>query len=192
MVNQGDDRVSISEELRLKEAYLGISTTTLMSKNINITQPFRMMYYNSKYYDVDGDNYSFSTSFKMEEIEGVACPQMAIIIKGEHGYSVINTSNKGCESEISLRFSEVRYNGKTNDLTMLGTDIYEWQNISIKVNNKKAEIQLNDEPVFESIYNESIGSLKEITYMFNGSGMIDNVELRDSDGDVKYSDDFNR
>ena len=51
-------------------------------------------------------------------------------------------------------------------------------------------LKLNGENVFSTSYKESVGPVMEISYFFDGIGMIDNVELQDQNGDVVYSDDF--
>ena len=73
---------------------------------------------------------------------------------------------------------------------MFGTNIYEWQKIDITVRNKKFTIKLDGNTIFEDSYNNPVGPVKDISFFFEGIGMIDNVELRDGRGEVRFSDNF--
>ena len=44
---------------------------------------------------------------------------------------------KGCTSELRAQFGDNELNGKTNDLSMLGSDIKSWQNMEFRCKIKR-------------------------------------------------------
>ena len=113
-----------------------------------------------------------------------------LIVKGEYNLLRLNFCKKGCESGINLTFSEQKFNGLIKDLSLFAVDIYDWQNALIRVTNKNLVIALDNNIIFDCQYTEPVGDIKSINYYFNGIGEIDNVELKDSKGEIKFYDDF--
>lgn len=172
------------------EKYLGIGEAALKSKKIDLDQNFQLAFYYVKEFGLDGDNFAYTTRFKMDPVDAIPCPDISLHIQGEKGYYWIMFGNKGCESELSTELSETLHYGKNQDLTMFGTDMYQWQQVDITVVDKKVGLKLNGEIIFSSAYNLPIGAIKEISYFFSGIGMIDNVALKDANGTIKFVDDF--
>ena len=172
------------------EKYLGIEKNTLASAKVDLSEGFSLGFYNVREFGVDGDNYTYTSMFRMDSLATVVCPNLGLLIKGEKERSWIMFTNKGCESELRMNSSDISYDGKKYDLTMFGCDIYQWQKITIAVVDKKFTIELNDNIIFEGAYNNPVGPLKDISYFFEGIGMIDNVELKDRSGQVRFFDNF--
>ncbi|AWX44386.1 hypothetical protein HME9304_01386 [Flagellimonas maritima] len=182
--------VTFDKYLWLRKNYLGIDTETLGSKGIDVNRDFQLAYYHVKDFDVDGDNLTYKASFKMDPLENVDCPIINIHLQGAYGYYWIMIGNKGCGSELSQRVGDKSYDGRTQDLTKLTTNIYQWNEFEIRTTNKNVHILLNGSEVFSTSYKTSIDGIMEISYFFNGMGLIDNVELRDGQGEIKFSDEF--
>ncbi len=185
---------NIHEPLHKKQLaqrnYLGINTLSLEKTGIDLNKSYRTIYQNSRNFALDGDDFSFTTSIKMKPMQSVACPYVNIFIKGASNYIMLTAGLEGCESELSLRFSNNSYSGKTNDLTALGVNIYDWLTIKLYVQNNNTEMYIAGKPVFKSEYSASIGNIKEITYSFNGIGMIDELEFSNDQGERLYHDSF--
>lgn len=190
MSMNGEEKRYYDKSQRLTNGTLGLSIKLGLTQKIKKNEQFGLALYNSREFNTDGDNFSYSSSFKMDSISAIHCPIMAIIIKGEHDYFVIQILNKGCESEAYIKLSEKQISGKNNDLTMLGAEVYEWQNIKVSVENKTLTLNLNGKEIYKNDYKEPIGSLKEITHMFNGWGVIDDVELSDVNNNITFADSF--
>ncbi|MDT0608133.1 hypothetical protein [Croceitalea rosinachiae] len=182
--------VTFDKNLWLRENYLGIATETLGIKGIDINKEFQLAYYYVKDFEVDGDNLTYKTSFKMEPLESVDCPMANFHLQGTEGYYWIMIGNKGCGSEVYIRTGDTLHNGKTQDLTKLTTNIYQWNEVEINTSNKNVQLILNGTEVFSTSYEDSIGGIMEISYFFNGMGMVDDVELADRQGKVKFFDDL--
>ncbi len=176
--------------LWLKESYLGIDGSALHSKGIDINKDFQLAFYHVKDFGLNGDDFQLSTSFGMKPVEAFSCPSFNMHVQGVDGYYWIRIAHKGCESELELQFGNRFHDGKTEDLSMFGTPMYQWHDVTVSTANKEVSIQLDGENIFSSSYEKSIGQIMEISYFFYGIGAIDNVDLKDGDGLSVFADDF--
>ncbi|MEB2774298.1 hypothetical protein SYJ56_03220 [Algoriphagus sp. D3-2-R+10] len=99
---------------------------------------------------------------------------------------------KGCENYAGYKLGEISKRGSDNDLSKLGQQVYNYQEIGIEVRDKKAEIKINGEQVYTEVFKQDFGDIVGLTYIFDGSGSIDFVRLSDPAGKVVFADDFNR
>lgn len=103
------------------------------------------------------------------------------------------------EKKRSLKFAGLRihykigerfFSGKENDLSEFGCDIYKWQELELRVENKFAKLLLNGKSIADLTYNEEFGKLVGIIYTFGGTGSVDYVQLSDTNGNIVYNDQF--
>ncbi|NAS13275.1 hypothetical protein [Poritiphilus flavus] len=182
--------LTFSERHWLRQGFLGISKNSLESKKIDLNEQFQQAFYYVKDFELDGDNFYYETKFRIQNLDEVDCPIFNFHIQGVKGYYWIMFGNKGCESELSMRLGDAQHYGKTEDLSKFGTEVSEWQQLTISVVDKKVNIGLNGTTIFEGSYTESVGGIMEISYFTNSPGFIDDVELRDLKGNVRFSDNF--
>ena len=90
----------------------------------------------------------------------------------------------------AYKLGEIIKNGENNDLSALGCDIYNWQDIGLTVNNKNAVIYINGEPAFRETFKEDFGNIVSLIYVFEGTGSIDYVKLQDGKGQTVFEDKF--
>lgn len=155
---------------------VGVRKEVLLNNKINVAEPFFLTFHNSRDFGIDGNNFVFSSAFKMDST-GIICPGTALLIKGQYEYMYINLGAKGCESELKTNISEKKFDGKKLDLTAFGTNIYHWQNIKV-INTKQAmSIELNGKEIFKTTYIKSLGDLKEIGFIFKGNGIIKETKI---------------
>jgi len=160
----------------LPNGIVGVGKEFLFDNKINVAEPFFLTFHNSRDFNIDGNNFVFSSAFKMDST-GVICPGAALLIKGQYEYMYINLGAKGCESELKTSISEKKFDGKKLDLTAFGTNIYHWQNIKV-INTKKAiSIELNGKQIFKTTYTKPLGDLKEIGFIFKGNGIIKETKI---------------
>ena len=184
-----DQVIAIDKAHWLNNGQLGITPSALTDK-ISLAEELQLGFYRVEQFEVDGDNFSLRTNFRMDSLEFNVCPTLSIMIKGEHGLCWVMFGKRGCESELWFGFGEVQFSGKTNDLTPLGTDIYHWQKTGIVVEDRQFRINLNGRVRFTGEYQRPLGAIKEISYFFQGIGSIDELVLRDSLDNIKFADDF--
>ncbi|WP_282159707.1 hypothetical protein [Ulvibacterium marinum] len=183
---------TFSPNLWSKEDYLGIDKRKLAQKGVDLNKKLQLAFYYVIDFGLDGDNFEQTTHFKMEPLEAIDCPIFNLHVQGVDGYYWIMFGNKGCESELEMRLGDVIHNGKNEDLSMFGTSVYEWQKVDVLTKDKEVTLKLNGTPIFSSAYDQSIGPIMEISYFFNGIGMIDNVQLKNINGETIFADDFTK
>ena len=116
----------------------------------------------------------------------VACPLMEVMIITEQNIFFIPVTTKGCIGELDLSVGEVYKSGKDNDLSAFGTDVYTWQSLRIRNENKKVSIMLNDSVIHELQYQNDFGKIKGIIYTFTGPGSVDFLRFKNVKGELVY------
>ncbi|MEM9001268.1 MAG: hypothetical protein AAGB24_13470 [Bacteroidota bacterium] len=180
--------MTFDKNLWSKKDHLGIAKQTLGMKGVDVHKEFQLAFYYVKDFGVDGDNLTYKASFKMDPLESVDCPIMNIHLQGTMGYYWIMMGNSGCGSELAVRIGDTLHNGKTEDLTELTVNMYQWNEFEIFTTNKNVHLKLNGTDVFSTAYTASIGAIMEISYFFNGLGMVDDVKLLTEKGETKFLD----
>ncbi|MBA4850601.1 hypothetical protein [Emticicia sp. BO119] len=160
----------------LPNGIVGVSEKVLVNNKIDITEPFFLTFHDSRDFKIDGNNFVFSSDFKIDST-GIVCPTTALLLKGEYEYMYINIGAKGCESDIKMSIAERKFDGKNMDLTAFGTHFYTWQNIHVTNQNQTIIIKLNGKEIFKTTYTRSLGELKEIGFIFKGNGAIKQTKV---------------
>ncbi len=126
------------------------------------------------------DNLSLHTKVESHTLsEDQACSFYEILIKGEKGNIRLPISQTGCYGLTSIVISDRLVSGKQNDLSALSTDLSRAHELKVQIKEKKMLIDLADNPTLTVDYENSIGSLKVIKFMFQGSAEITAFELLD-------------
>jgi hypothetical protein len=89
---------------------------------------------------------------------------------------------KGCTSESIAQFGDNFLDGKTHDLSGLGTDITSWQRLALSVKDHKATVTINGIPAYSATYQTSGGLITGLGFIANGLCAVDSIDLRTSDG----------
>jgi len=97
---------------------------------------------------------------------------------------------KGCEYYADYKIGEIYANGKNNDLSLLGCNVFEWQNLEFSAHQKQAEVKLNGKPIIHQKYVQDFGKMVGIIYTFDGLGSVDFISVSGADGKIVYRDDF--
>jgi hypothetical protein len=165
---------------------------------VDVAKDFYLRYYNIRDFDgITSSDFDLETRIKCDSlflqgrVAKVACPLMEIMLITEENVFFIPLTTKGCVSELDLLVGEVYKSGTDNDLSKLGTDVYDWQSFRIKNDNKKVSIFLDNTVVQEVEYQKDFGKLKGIIYTFTGPGSVDFIHLKKLNGEIVYTDDFN-
>jgi hypothetical protein len=180
-----------------KNGLLRVTSDDFYKASVDITQDFYLRYYNIRDFDgVDAANFDLETRMKCDKLAvdgrsgSVACPTAEIMIITEQNVFFVPLTIKGCVSELDLLMGEVYKGGKDNDLSTFGTDVYDWQSLRIRSEDKKVKIFLNGTVVHELTYKNDFGKIKGLIYTFTGPGSMDFVKMRNIKGEVMYADEF--
>jgi hypothetical protein len=174
----------------LSDDRFNLKIKDLREANIDITKEFVVRLVNSRDFGVTDENFSLNTIFKCDSILPRSCPKMDIMLVFEKNVFWVELVKKGCEHYASYLIGEVKADGKSSDLTGLGCDIYDWQDLSITVKDRHAKVILNGNNVLDVTYKNEYGKLEAIYYTFNGLGSVDYISLDGSDGKTVFEDNF--
>ena len=93
---------------------------------------------------------------------------------------------KGCTSELACQLGENELNGKTTDLSALGSNVRTWQNVEFRVQDKNATISINGTKVFSAVYHRSCGLITGIGFISNGLCEVDSLAMETIEGKEIY------
>ncbi|MEB2774319.1 hypothetical protein SYJ56_03325 [Algoriphagus sp. D3-2-R+10] len=191
--NESDDRfVDFGEHEIISDGKLHLTEELLKSKNIDTRKVFQTRVSNSQVFNLSSDNFSLHTRVKTDQLITSNCPWLTVLIVTEEHIFTVTLVEKGCENYAGYKLGEISKRGSDNDLSKLGQQVYNYQEIGIEVRDKKAEIKINGERVYTEVFKQDFGEIVGLTYVFDGSGSIDFVRLSDPAGKVVFADDFNR
>jgi hypothetical protein len=140
--------------------------------------------------DLDGHNFKFHTRFKHSGLVNNPCPSMQFTIHTEEHIYFVPLTPKGCVSNIGVKIGEVYASGRDNDLSGFGTDINDWQEVLLHVENKSGKVYLNEEQIYETTFEQDFGKIVGVDYRFSGLGEVDYLKLSNLEDDVVYEEDF--
>ena len=115
---------------------------------------------------------------------------MDLIIITEVENFTISLTEKGCEKYAAYKLGEISKQGNNNDLSALGCNVYNWHELELNVKDRHATIYLNGKPLFQELYKKKLGKIMALIYIFDGTGSIDYVKLKDGKGHMVFEDDF--
>lgn len=163
----------------LNKNQIGINKNTLVS-----------YYYINEFENLSSRGFGFETKVKCDSIYNYSCPHITICIFGQDDMYVIPLTSKGCIGNVNVKLGDVIVNGKNNDLSLFGRNIYEWQTVGLKIKDSIASVFINDVEVLKTHFITDIGNIVGFNFNFTGTGLIDYVKLTSTDGKIIYSTEF--
>jgi hypothetical protein len=124
------------------------------------------------------DNFVLQFRVKVDELKNGPCPYLMCEVYCQRQLMYFISTLKGCTSELRSQFGDNILNGKTNDLSGLGSDVRTWQNVVFSVKNKNATISINGAKVFSARYNYSCGLITGIGFISNGLCEVDSLHMK--------------
>jgi len=132
------------------------------------------------------DNFVLKFRIKVDELKNEPCPFLMTEVFCQRQFMYFTSTLKGCTSELRSQFGENDLNGKTNDLSALGSDLRTWQNVELSVKNKNATISINGSKVFSTSYHHSCGLITGIGFISNGLCEVDSLHMKTIEGKEIY------
>ncbi|WP_020526118.1 hypothetical protein [Flexithrix dorotheae] len=156
-----------------------IPSDTPEKKGIDTTEMYWTHFVNAQKFELDGDNFALNAEIKNDhEIVAARCNHAKIFVVGETGQIALYFLKEGCFKWVKLQFGEIKLDGEFQDLSAFGKSLMNWQNITLQVSNKKANVLFNNKLIFEQEYNQSLGEIRAIVFQFSGTaGAVRNIEL---------------
>jgi hypothetical protein len=138
------------------------------------------------------DNFILHFRIRVNELTTEFCPYFMCEVFCQRNFMFFTSTPKGCASEMMLQFGERFLSGKTNDFSAMATNLKEWQDVVVTVQNLKAKIRINNKEVFSTQYKEPSGLITGLGFISNGLPEVDFVNLQNIDGKNIYSNDFEK
>lgn len=172
---------------------LYISPEVLKEYNVDLkTVSHWIHFYNSRNFgELSCNNFVLETSIRNAKKEGaLTCQEAYIQVHFENGHSLFPISIPGCVSNLTLRYNDYEENGRTSDLTAFGSNMDEWQKVKISAKGQSVNIRINDRLARSFTFSRNSGNIKYLQYRFKGCGIVDNITLADTLGNVVYKEQF--
>jgi hypothetical protein len=171
----------------LKGRSLKLTRNDLAKNKIDIQNEnvFVNVYFPSQI-ESSSDNFVLKFRIKVDELRNEPCPFLMTEVFCQRQFMYFASTLKGCTSELRSQFGENDLNGKTNDLSALGSDVRTWQNVEFSVKNKNATISINGAKVFSASYHHSCGLITGIGFISNGLCEVDSLYMKTIEGKEIY------
>jgi hypothetical protein len=180
----------LKNEKFIYSGYLHLDSAVLVKRGIDFSKRFHTRITNSQPFDVHSDNFSFSTRLKADPVFHQVCPWMDLSIITDVGTFSVSWTGKGCETKAAYKLGEISRSGRNNDLSALGCNVFEWQDLEVRVEGRQATIYLNGKAAYHENYQQDFGKIVALIYIFDGTGSIDYARLKDGKGDMMFEDNF--
>ncbi len=182
--------VDLKNENFMSNGELHIDSMLLLKRNIDFSDRFHTRITNSQAFGIHSDNFTFYTRMKADHVLNEVCPWMDLVIVTEVNTFTVSWTGKGCEKYAAYKLGEVSKSGVNNDLSALGCNIYEWQELELRVIGKEATIYLNGQVSYKETYKKDFGNIVALIYIFDGTGSIDYSRLLNGMEQIVFEDEF--
>ncbi|MBS1663654.1 MAG: hypothetical protein JST68_21605 [Bacteroidetes bacterium] len=167
---------------------LKLSTDELLANNINLQND--NVYCNTWFpsdIDYSSDNFTLKCRVRIKPVNNESCPLLMCEVYCQKYFMYFKSTLKGCTGMLTAQFGENELNGRTNDLSGLGADLREWQDMEFTVRDKKVSIVINGKHTYSNAYTQSAGLITGLGFISNGISEVQFVDLKTADGRIIYS-----
>lgn len=161
-----------------KNGTVSVDENILREAGVDTGQDFFLRYYQIRDFgEVYFDNFSLKTRLRNDSIRNTICPLMELMIITEVNVSFVSFSPKGCVANLGLLIGEQQRRAADNDLSAFGTDVYNWQDVELRVVDKLATVYLNKQAIYELPFQDDFGKVVGVIVTFKGSGSVDGLSI---------------
>lgn len=167
---------------------LKLTTGELLASNIDLQK--NNVYCNTWFpsnIDYSSDNFILKCRVRIKPVNNESCPQLMCEIYCQKYFMYFKSTLNGCTGLLTAQFGENELNGRTNDLSALGADLREWQEMEFTVRDKKVSIAINGKQTYSNAYTQSAGLITGLGFISNGISEVQFVDLKTADGRMIYS-----
>jgi hypothetical protein len=133
------------------------------------------------------DNFTMKCRVRVMPVNNESCPLLMCEVFCQRYFMYFKSTSKGCTGELTAQFAENELNGRSTDLSGLGANLHEWQDMEFTVRGKKVTISINGKIAFTSAYSRSAGLITGLGLISNGLCEVQSIDLRTADGETIYS-----
>jgi hypothetical protein len=172
--------VYLSPQEFLTGDLMSLPVPDLKRKNIPLTpQPPAVEFANvGNFAPVPIRDFNFSAEVRNDYHEGSGtCQFTNIDLITDNIPLIMPLSAKGCIGELNMIDGENMISGKHTDLSGFGTELTKWVKVNIRSAGDKIQYYVNDKLAYESKLPKP-ENIVGMAYMFQGTGSVKNIELR--------------
>lgn len=186
-----DDRPVYITDDRNQDGILTADKNDILDSSLDIERFSELRFINIREYPgVDGHNFKADTRFRYQEFLHDPCPSIRLTIHTEVHIYFVTLTLRGCESNLAIKIGEIYQDGRDHDLSAFGTDIFNWQELSLQVEDKTGIVLLNGMKIYEITFKEDFGDIKGLDFRTSGLAEIDYIKLKNLDNMIIYEDSF--
>ena len=175
----------------MQEGKLTVNDENLEQAGFDISKNPIINYFNIREFDgLEIEDFILETRVRFEDLSGVVCPYLDVMIIDEKDVSWIGIIDKGCEGNLNLKIGEQFLMGSNNDFSKLGANMDEWQQLKLVSKGGQLSFFLNDELALQTDFQGTLGKIMGLVFTFTGQGSLDYVRLKNIEGKVVYSEEF--
>lgn len=174
------DRVPtyLPREEILRDGSLCLKEEILEEVGIDLKQEFYVRYYQVKDFgNVALSDCRLKTKIRVDSLQNTVCPLMEIMLITEGDISYLQFTPKGCVANLEMLIGEQYYSGENADLSVFGRDVYQWQEIDLRIKDRQASILLNGQEIYQTSYEKDFGKIVGIILTFKGAGAMEYLDL---------------
>ena len=167
---------------------LKLSAGELLASNIDLQKD--NVYCNTWFpsnIDYSSDNFTLKCRVRIKPVNNESCPLLMCEVYCQKYFMYFKSSLKGCTGLLTAQFGENELHGRTNDLSGLGADLREWQDMEFTVRDKKVSIAIGGKQTYSNVYTQSAGLITGLGFISNGISEVQFVDLQTADGRTIYS-----
>ncbi len=167
-----------------------VSEEHLVKAGVDTQRNFLLNYHNTQDFGLHSDNFQISTRIKCDSIGNYPCPQFNLTLVCEEHIFYFPLTTKGCVANIGIKVGEVIHDSQDSDLSAFGRDMYQWQDLTIAVQNKLAQVKIADTMVLSTNFKQDFGKIMGVVLTFTGTGTVQYVELGEVNSNPVLADSF--
>ncbi len=176
---------------RSQDGMLSLQERHLLEKRVDVDRLAGVFLFNIRDFGgLDGHNFNSETRFRIRDLIETPCPRIQFTIHTEANIHFVQLAPMGCVGELEALIGGSYMSGRNNDLSAFGTDVHDWQELDLTVEDKQATIFLNGAPILEQRFSEDFGDVVGVDYRFSGLGDVDYLRLRRIDGSLVFEEEF--
>lgn len=167
---------------------LQVNEALLREAGVDPEREFFLRYYQIEDFgDVDFANSRIRTRLRADSLFRTVCAKMELMVITETNVSYVQLMPRGCVANLEMLIGEYYRSATDNDLSSFGTNIYEWQDLELKIVDQHAQVFLNDEIIHEQSFEADLGRVVGVIITFKGAGSVDGLLVESTQGNGQVS-----
>lgn len=168
------------------------SKNALNEFGIKTDSVYWIIHRNVRDFDLSGDEFAIEVRV-MNDLKdgGISCYDFNLEVYGMYNDIKTEFLEPECTVWTDFVLSNIKVDGKCQDLSAFGQSLSKWRIIRMEVKDKTAQFFIDNRPIYiSSAFKAEIGCIKGLMFGFKGSGKVDFLKLFNGYGELVYLDDF--